>query len=175
VRTVRFLSLVDKTGVKTLAIIYHSRSGYTKQLAQAVLRGARSEDKVHSYLIKAFDSGLKDLKESDGIIFGTPENFGYMSGALKDFFDRTYDDALPLALNLPYALFVSAGNDGSNAVREVERILRGYPMRKVAEPVVCVKKSTTTQANNQDLQDFYLQKCEELGATMAAGLSLGIF
>jgi len=170
VRTVRFLSLIDKTGVKTLAIIYHSRSGHTEQLAQAVLRGALTEENVHSYLVKAFDATLKDLQESDAIIFGTPENFGYMSGALKDFFDRTYDDALPLALNLPYALFVSAGNDGTNAVREVERILRGYPMRKVAEAVISVKKIAAP-----DLQNIYVQKCEELGATMATGLSLGIF
>lgn len=151
--------------MKTLAIIYHSRSGHTEQMAQAVLRGALTEENIRTYCIKAFDAALKDLKESDAIIFGTPENFGYMSGALKDFFDRTYDDALPLALNLPYALFVSAGNDGTNAVREVDRILRGYPMRKVAEPVISVK-----QATKEDLQ-----RCEELGATIAAGLALGIF
>jgi len=174
-RTVRFLFAVYNTGfekiiMKKLAIIYHSRSGHTEQMAQAVLRGALSEENVHSYLVKAFEATLKDLTESDGIIFGTPENFGYMSGALKDFFDRTYDDALPLALNLPYALFVSAGNDGSNAVREVDRILRGYPMRKVAEPVISVK-----QAGKPELQNFYLQKCEELGATLATGIGMGIF
>lgn len=151
--------------MKKLAIIYHSRSGHTEQLAEAVLRGAQSEDSVHSYRIKARDAGLEDLTRSDAIIFGTPENFGYMSGALKDFFDRTYDDALPFALNLPYALFVSAGNDGSGAVREVERILKGYPMRKVAEPIISRKTASAED----------LQRCEELGATIATGLSLGIF
>lgn len=155
--------------MKTLAIIYHSRSGHTEALAQAVLRGAQTETEVNSYLVKAFDASLDDLKKSDGIIFGTPENFGYMSGALKDFFDRTYDDALPLALNLPYALFVSAGNDGSGAVREVDRILRGYPMRKIAEPVVVSGKI------DEALREHYLKKCEELGATFAAGLSIGMF
>jgi len=153
------------SSVKTLAIIYHSRSGHTEQLAQAVLRGARTESEVRSYLVKAFDAGLDDLKNSDAVIFGTPENFGYMSGALKDFFDRTYDEALPLALNLPYALFISAGNDGSNAVREIDRILRGYPMRKVAEPILSIKQVT----------DEDLRRCEELGATIAAGLAMGIF
>lgn len=151
--------------MKTLAIIYHSRSGHTEQLAQAVLRGAQTEENVRTYLIKAADATLSDLKENDGVIFGTPENFGYMSGALKDFFDRTYDDALPLALNLPYALFVSAGNDGTHAVREIDRILRGYPMRKVANPVISVK-----QVDDKDLR-----QCEELGATIATGLALGIF
>jgi multimeric flavodoxin WrbA len=151
--------------MKTLAIIYHSRSGHTEALAQAVLKGAQTETEVRSYLVKAFDAKLDDLRHSDAVIFGTPENFGYMSGALKDFFDRTYDDALPLALNLPYALFVSAGNDGTGAVREVDRILRGYPMRKVAEPLISRKTATPED----------LRQCEELGATLAAGVSMGIF
>src|SRR5690606_1136215 len=110
-------------------------------------------------------ASLNELTESDALTFGTPENFGYMSGALKDFFDRTYDDALPLALNLPYALFISAGNDGTGAVREIDRILRGYPMRKVAEPIISRKA-----VSSQDIE-----KCEELGATLATGLSMGIF
>jgi multimeric flavodoxin WrbA len=158
--------------MKRLTIIYHSRSGGTEAMAQAVLRGARSEEQVESVLVRAFDAGLEDLKHSDALIFGTPENFGYMSGALKDFFDRTYDDTSPLQLNLPYALFVSAGNDGSGAVREVDRILRGYPMRKVAEPVIAVSKteSTTTAA-----RETILLQCEELGATLATGLGMGIF
>lgn len=151
--------------MKKLSIIYHSRSGHAEKLAQAVLQGAQQEREVKSYLIKAYDASLKDITQVDGVIFGTPENFGYMSGALKDFFDRTYDDALPLQLNLPYALFVSAGNDGSNAVREVDRILCGYPMKKIAEPIISVKQASSSN----------LEQCNELGAAMAAGLSLGIF
>lgn len=157
--------------VKKIAIIYHSRSGHCEQLAQAVLRGAQQEENVHSYLINAFDATLTDLIESSGVIFGTPENFGYMSGALKDFFDRTYpferrdDDADPLTFNQPYALFISAGNDGTNAVREVDRILKGYPMRKITEPVISRKTASAED----------LQRCEELGATLAAGLGMGIF
>ena len=105
------------------------------------------------------------LQPSVDFRFGTPENFGYMSGALKDFFDRTFYPAEPYQLNLPYALFVGAGNDGSGAIREVERIALGYPLRKVAEPVVAVGA----------LGEQQLQACEELGAAMAAGLALGIF
>jgi len=157
--------------MKRLTIIYHSRSGGTEAMAQAVLRGARSEEQVESVLVRAFDAGLEDLKRSDALVFGTPENFGYMSGALKDFFDRTYDDTLPLQLNLPYALFVSAGNDGSGAVREVDRILRGYPMRKVAEPVIAVRLGEKDPAAHETI----LLQCEELGATLATGLGMGIF
>jgi len=103
--------------MKRLTIIYHSQSGTTEAMAQAVLRGARTEEAVTSRLLRAFDASVDDLKHSDAIIFGTPENFGYMSGALKDFFDRTYGEAHALQLNLPYALFISAGNDGTGAVR----------------------------------------------------------
>lgn len=150
---------------KKLAIIYYSRGGHCEKLINAVLKGARSQSAVHSYSINAFDADLEDLSESDGVVFGTPENFGYMSGALKDFFDRTYDDALPLQLNLPYALVISAGNDGTGAVREIDRILRGYPFRKVAEPIISRKEVT----------EDVLNQCEELGATIAAGLEMGVF
>ncbi|MGB2271597.1 MAG: flavodoxin family protein, partial [Pseudomonadales bacterium] len=102
---------------------------------------------------------------ADAILFGTPENFGYMSGALKDFFDRTYYPAQALQLCTPYALFVSAGNDGSGAVREVDRILKGYPMKKVAEPLV-IKGKVDADA---------LEACRDLGQTMASALQLGVF
>ena len=134
-------------------------------MANAILKGAALEQNVTTIAITAFDASINHLCQSDAIIFGTPENFGYMSGALKDFFDRTYYEALPLELNLPYALFVSAGNDGTGAVREVDRILKGYPMRKVAEPIISVKEVLASD----------LQRCEQLGATIAAGLDLGIF
>jgi len=88
-----------------------------------------------------------------------------MSGAIKDFFDRTFYAAQPHRLNLPYALFISAGNDGTGAVRQIDRILIGYPMRQVAEPVICRGPVTTE----------YLAQCEELGMLLATGLACGIF
>ena len=88
-----------------------------------------------------------------------------MSGAIKDFFDRTFYPAQAYNVNLPYALFISAGNDGTGAVRQIDRILTGYPMRKVAEPVIC-RGAVTTE---------HLAQCEELGLTLAAGLAFGIF
>ncbi len=116
-------------------------------------------------MLGAFDAGASDLLSCDGLLLGTPENFGYMSGAIKDFFDRTYDEVRERQLNLPYALFVSAGNDGGGAVREIDRILKGYPMRKVAEPVIV--KGAVSDADRS--------RCEELGESMAVGLSMGIF
>ena len=151
--------------MKKLRIIYHSQSAHTESMAQAVLQGALQEAEVETRLLRAFDAGLDDLLAADALIFGTPENFGYMSGALKDFFDRTFYPAQPHELNLPYALFVSAGNDGSGAISNVERIVKGYPLRKVAEPVLSVG----------ELNEHTLALCEELGLSIAAGTAMGIF
>lgn len=151
--------------MKTLLIIYHSQTGNTEQLAQAAYRGACQVAETHTRLVRAFEATLHDLITCHGVLFGTPENFGYMSGAIKDFFDRTFYPAQPYHINLPYALFISAGNDGSGAVRQIERILSGYPMRKVAEPVIC--RGTVTAE--------HLAQCEALGLTLAAGLALGIY
>ena len=151
--------------MKHLLILYHTQSGNTGQLVQAALRGAQTETDVDTRLIMAKDGDLEDLLWSDAIIFGTPENFGYMSGALKDFYDRTFSPAEPYQLNRPYALLISAGNDGTGAVRECDRILKGYPMKKAAEPYIARKEITQE----------HLDKAFELGQMMATGLAMGIF
>jgi multimeric flavodoxin WrbA len=151
--------------MKKLLIIYHSQSGNTEQLARQVLAGCKQEDNVESRLISAFDAGLNDLRWADGLLFGTPENFGTLSGALKDFFDRTYYPAEPYALNLPYGIFISAGNDGTGAVRDIQRIAKGYPLRLISEPLI---------ANGEIIAD-HLRRARDFGLAMAAGLDLGIF
>lgn len=151
--------------MKHLLVVYHSQSGNTAKLAEAVLRGAQQETETETRLLKAFDAGLEDLLWCDGLLLGTPENFGYMSGALKDFFDRTYYPAEPYELNRPYALFISAGNDGTGAVREIDRIMRGYPMKPVAEPLIARGEVTAE----------HLAAAETLGLTLASGLAYGIF
>jgi multimeric flavodoxin WrbA len=151
--------------VKTLLIVYHSQTGNTAQLAQAAYQGACRVPETYTRLLRAFDAALEDLRTCHGVLFGTPENFGYMSGAIKDFFDRTFYPAQPYRLNLPYALFISAGNDGTGAVRQIDRILLGYPMRQVADPVICRGVVTAE----------HLAQCEELGQLLATGLAWGIF
>lgn len=150
---------------KNLLIVYHSQSGNTASLANAVLAGAALEPAVQTRVKLAYEADVSDLSWADGVLFGTPENLGYMSGALKDFFDRTYYPAQPLQLCLPYAVFISAGNDGSGAVREIDRIMLGYPMKKVAEPVV-VKGEVSANA---------LAQCKDMGQAMAAALSMGLY
>ena len=96
-------------------------------MAQAVLRGARRTPEVETRLKMALRAGLDDLLWAQGLVLGTPENFGYMSGALKNFLDRTYYPAQGKVDGLPYAVFISAGNDGRGALSGIERIARGYP------------------------------------------------
>ena len=151
--------------LKHLLIIFHSQGGGTRSLAEAAYAGAQAESEVETQLRPALDADLDDLLWADAVLFGTPENFGYMSGALKDFFDRTFYPAQGKVEQMPYAVFVTAGNDGSGALTSIERIARGYPLRRVAEPFV----------HSGPVDDAAIERCRELGQTLAAGLALGIF
>ena len=136
-------------------------------MAEAVLRGASREDVdgVETRMLRSREAGPEDLLWADAVILGTPENFGYMSGAMKDFLDRTYYPCEGKVESLPYAIFISAGNDGSGALNSIQRIARGYPLRPVQEPIVA----------RGDTTDGVLASCEELGMAMAAGLGMGVF
>ncbi|MDH5673079.1 MAG: NAD(P)H-dependent oxidoreductase [Myxococcales bacterium] len=168
--------------MKHLLIVYHSQSGNTEALAHAAAEGAaREAEAVQTRLLRAVEAGLEDLRWAHGLLLGTPENFGFMSGMMKDFFDRTYYPARGRIAALPYALFVSAGNDGSGAVREIERIARGYPFKKIAEPLIA-KSGVTEEMRDREPEGFrlavteaQLEAARELGHTMAAGLGFGIF
>jgi multimeric flavodoxin WrbA len=151
--------------MKRLLIVYHSQSGGTARMCEAVERGARSIEEVAVSCKRAFDAGADDLKSADALIIGTPENFGYMSGAVKDFFDRTFYPCEHSVAGRPYAVFVCAGNDGTGAVFNIDRILAGLKMKKVVEPIVAKK-----EVSPEDLA-----RCEEMGATLAAGIALGMF
>ncbi len=150
---------------KRLLVVYHTQTGHTGRMAEAVLRGARQIEEVETVLRRAGEAGIDDLLGCDGLLIGTPENFGTMAGMVKDFFDRTYYPAEGRTLGLPYAVFVSAGNDGSGAVREIARIATGYGWKTVAEPVIARKALT----------DEDLARCEELGMGLAAGIAFGVF
>ena len=153
--------------MKHLLIVYHSQSGHTEAMALATHRGATAPDidGVQVRMLRAFDAGTQDLLWADGLLLGTPENFGYMSGALKDFLDRTFYPCEGKIDSLPYAIFISAGNDGTGALAAIRRIANGYPFSEVHEPLIA--KGETTEA--------VLRQCEELGMTLAAGLELGVF
>jgi multimeric flavodoxin WrbA len=150
---------------RRLLVVFHSQGGAAERMTEAVVRGARRAEDVEVRAVRALDASLDDLLWAQALLLGTPENFGYMSGALKDFFDRTFYPAQGKVNQLPYAVYVKAGNDGTGAVTSIERIARGYPLRRIAEPLIV----------RGELGDADLARCEELGETVAAGLSLGIF
>jgi multimeric flavodoxin WrbA len=150
--------------MRQLLIIYHSQSGNTAQMAESAREGALGEGITIIYK-RAFDANIDDLLACDGLLLATPENFGYMSGALKDFFDRTYYPAEGKTNGRPFAILVSAGNDGSGAVREIGRIATGYGWKQVAEPIIA----------RGGISAEILQRCRELGSAMASGIALGIF
>jgi|SRR5271157_2766497 len=148
-----------------ILIVYHSQTGSTEKMAWAVADGARVIENTEVILKRAEDATLDDLLESDGLAIGTPENFGYMSGMVKDFFDRTYYPAGDRVFRKPYVVFISAGNDGTGALRAVERIALGYKFKMVYDPVISKGKLTEDD----------LVKCRELGSTLAAGCQAGIY
>lgn len=152
---------------KHLLIVYHSQSGSTAEMADAVIRGAKHPDiaNVEVRSRDALDATPEDLEWTDGFILGTPENFGYMSGAMKYFLDRVYYPCLDKINGRPYALFVRAGNDGTGAITSINRILAGLSVRQVQEPVLIAG----------DFDAARLAECEELGMTMAAGLEAGLW
>jgi multimeric flavodoxin WrbA len=151
--------------MKHLLIVYHSQSGSNARLAQAVLRGALQESDIEVRLRRAAEADTQDLLWADGVLFGSAENFGYLSGGLTDFLARTFYPAQLQPRSWVYGMFVATGNDGRSAVRQLQRIVSGYPMREVAEPIIV--RGEVTEAG--------LARCEELGLTLAAGLALGIF
>lgn len=153
--------------MKHLLIVFHSQSGSTRKMANAVCRGASSPEvaNVEIRIRDALEATSGDQLWADGLILGTPENFGYMSGALKFFLDRVYYDCLDKVNGLPYAIFVRAGNDGSGAISSIASILQGLSLRQVQDPVLMVGEFDAAR----------LAECEALGLTMAAGLEAGIF
>lgn len=149
-----------------LLVIAHAPSDNTRLLTDAALAGANHADIDVEVIYKPpLQAGPDDVLAADAILLGTTENFGYMAGAMKDFFDRIYYPCLEQTEGLPYALFVRAGNDGSGAKSSIERIVCGLKWRAVQPPLV--------MAGN--FQEAFIEQSEALGMTLAAGLEAGIY
>jgi hypothetical protein len=153
--------------MKRLLVVAHIPSPNTLRLRDAVLSGAGHPDieGVEVVVKTPFEAGPDDVLAADAIILGTTENLGYMSGALKDFFDRTYYPVLEIAQGKPYALYIRAGMDGTGTRRGVETIITGLGWRAVQDPLIC----------RGDWNEDFVGQCEELGMAMAAGLEAGVF
>ncbi len=152
---------------KHLLIVYHSQSGTTSRMADAVIKGAKHTDidDVEVRVRDALEALPADVLWADALILGSPENFGYMSGAMKYFLDRVYYPCEDKIGGMPYSLFIRAGNDGTGAISSITRILTGLSVKQVQDPVLIAG----------EFDESRLAECEELGMTMAAGLESGVF
>jgi multimeric flavodoxin WrbA len=151
---------------KRLLIVAHAPSPNTRALLDAAANGARSPeiDNVEVTALTPFEAKPDDVLAAQAIILGTTENLGYMSGALKDFFDRIYYPCLEKTQGLPYVLYVRAGHDGTGTRRAVETIVTGLRWKAVRDPLIC----------RGEWREGFVGECGELGMLMAAGLEAGV-
>ncbi|CDO58818.1 Multimeric flavodoxin WrbA [Candidatus Phaeomarinobacter ectocarpi] len=152
---------------KRLLIVAHAPSPNTVAMRDAVLEGAQHPDiaSITPDVRSPFDTAADDVMAADGIILLTTENLGYMSGAMKDFFDRTYYPVLEEKQGLPCAIVIRAGNDGTGTKRGLDTILTGLRWKQVSDPLIC----------KGEWDDAFLPSCSEIGMTLAAGLEAGVF
>lgn len=158
-----------------LLIIYHSKTGGSRQMAMAAADAARAE--LRTELKQAADAGPADLLAADGYIFCGPENLAAIAGIMKDFFDRCYYPVLGRIEGRPYAQMVCAGSDGHNAARQTARIAQGWRLREVQPPLIVCTHAQTPEAIQAEkvIPEEQLSLCRDLGAAMGAGLGMGVF
>ena len=163
--------------MKRILVVYHSLTGGSLQMARAAADGAAAEQEVATRLLHATEAGPADVLAADAYIFVTPENLGSMAGLLKDFFDRTYYAALDKVNGRPYATLICAGSDGRGAARQIERIVTGWRLKSIAEPMIFCTHPQSLAATLQAklIGAAELASCAEIGAALAAGLVLGVF
>ena len=165
------------TQLKHLLVVYHSMTGAALQLATAAVDGAGTEPTVRCTLVRAADCGPVDVLGADGIIIVSPEYLASMAGQIKDFFDRSYYPVLGKIDGRPCAIVVCAGSDGLGAVRQLQRILTGWRLRQIAEPLVISVSAQTPDAilAPKNLPGSAIKAAQDLGIAFAAGLSVGIY
>lgn len=152
---------------KKLLVVAHAPSPNTLKLREAVAEGARHEDieQVEVRVLAPLEAGPEDLLWCDAVILGTTENLGYMSGALKDFFDRSYYPCLEKTQGLPFTFYIRAGHDGTGTRRAIDSITTGLRWRLVQEPLLC----------RGEYQDSFVDDCRELGMLVSASLDAGLY
>ncbi len=151
---------------KKLLVVAHAPSANTLKLRDAIEQGAKHPDieNVDVTVLPPLEAGPDDVLACDAIILGTTENLGYMSGALKDFFDRSYYPCLEQTQGLPFAYYIRAGHDGTGTHRAIESITTGLRWKLIQEPLIC----------RGDYRDEFQAQCRELGMYVAASLDAGV-
>lgn len=121
-------------------------------------------ENVNVRSLSPLETQPEDVKSADALIIGTTENFGYLAGLTKDFFDRCYYECIDMTEGLPFAFYIRAGHDGTGATHAIESITAGLKWKLVKEPLIC----------RGEFKQSFLNQCEELGLSMAASLDAEI-
>lgn len=158
---------------KTLLIAWHSRTGANRAMAQAAAEGAGD----HALILPAQEVMPDHLLGCGAYLFVCPENLASMSGIMKEMFDRCYYAVLGQIEGRAYATAIAAGSDGEGAQRQIDRIAKGWRLRRVAEPLIVNCNAQTPEAilAEKSLSQQQLSECRETGAGLAEGLVLGLF
>ena len=170
--------------MKRLLIVWWSMTGGTRQLAEAAAAGARAAiteaeavGEVEVVLEAANEAGPDDVLAAAGLIVATPENLASMAGMMKDFFDRCWYPVLDRINGRPFAAIVCAGSDGQGALRQIDRFATGWRLQTVADPLLVITHAQTPEAilAPKQIGEADLARAAELGATLAAGLAVGLW
>ncbi len=154
-------------------IVWHSRTGASAILARAAAEGAGDA----AQLVGAADASADMFLAADGYIFVCPENLGSMSGMMKEMFDRSYYAVLGQIEGRPYVTMIAAGSDGAGAQRQIDRIVTGWRLRRVAEPLIVNLAAQTPEMilAPKDVSAAAREQARLIGAALAEGLRLGVF
>ena len=156
-----------------LLIVWHSRTGAAEAMADAASKGADGEARI----VRARDAQPDDVLKAKAYLFACPENLATMSGMMKEFFDRCYYPVLGRIEGRAYATAISAGSDGEGATRQIDRIVAGWRLKRVADPLIvnCDAQDAASILAPKTIAPEEVARCEELGAAMAEGVRMGIF
>lgn len=170
---------------KRLTVVHASESGGTRALVSAFCSGAGRVAAVDVVTRSASVCSEHDLRASDGLVFATPENFGYMAGEMKSMFDRLFYRMMLDRSDLgggsqselagrAYAIIVCAGNDGLGAQQSVERIVTGWRMKAIHAPLIARRAGGEAGTSKGSLLPQDLEAARELGEMFATALEIGV-
>lgn len=156
-----------------LLIVWHSRTGAAEAMARAAAAGACERGR----LMRCDAVTPADIIAAGGYLFVCPENLGAASGLMKEMFDRCYYPVLGRIEGRAYATAIAAGSDGEGAQRQIDRIVTGWRLRRVADPLIVNLGAQTPQeiAAPKQVGAAELERCRALGSALAEGLALGLF
>ena len=170
--------------MRHILVVHHSASGGTRSLVTAFCQGASVSDGVSVSTRSACVVTASEVVHADALIIATPENFGYMAGTVKAFFDRVFYACMAdttaqgggvesVLAGRPYSVLVCAGNDGTGAMQSVDRIVTGWRMRKVHPGLIARRVGGEAGSSRGELREEDLAACREIGLLFAEGLAMG--